>query len=64
MTTGSYTGDPCSNCGRIRVELDGICDKCHWDTTKDDYADQCNNCEHRTNNEDGYCSDLCREMNE
>ena len=36
-----YTGEPCPNCGRYRVESWGcgkrICEKCHWCIEDQDY---------------------------
>lgn len=57
----SYRSHPCPNCGRHRVELDGICEKCTWNEDTKAYAAQCDECMRPTANEDGYCSDACRE---
>lgn len=34
----TYRPTSCPNCGRDRVELSGICEKCGWDVDGDDYA--------------------------
>lgn len=57
----SYRDHPCSNCGRHRVELDGICEKCNWNEDIDAYAHRCTECDRPMANEDGYCSDMCRD---
>jgi hypothetical protein len=33
-----YRAVDCPNCGRNRVELDGVCDKCFWDADGGDFA--------------------------
>lgn len=33
-----YRGIGCPNCGRNRVQLDGICEKCDWDADGGDYV--------------------------
>jgi hypothetical protein len=35
---GTYTGEPCPNCGRARMLKLGVCDKCYWDVTTGTYA--------------------------
>ena len=35
---GAYTGDPCPNCGRVRMLKIGVCDKCYWDLSTGTYA--------------------------
>lgn len=32
-----YRNEDCSNCGRLRVETNGICEKCGWDADGDEY---------------------------
>lgn len=34
----SYRNMDCPNCGRHRIELDGVCEKCQWDVDGNDYA--------------------------
>ena len=38
-----YTGKPCTQCGRVRVEAyengDKVCEKCHWNETTKEYED-------------------------
>ena len=34
----SYRDLECPNCGRNRVELDGVCEKCYWDVDGGDYV--------------------------
>lgn len=38
MTMPVYRPDACSNCGRFRVQTDGVCEKCNWDVDGGDYA--------------------------
>lgn len=33
-----YRNVDCPNCGRHRVQSDGVCEKCFWDVDGDDYA--------------------------
>lgn len=33
-----YRNTKCNKCGRFRVELDGVCEKCLWDNDGGDYA--------------------------
>lgn len=35
---GDYRDIACPNCGRHRVETDGICEKCHWDVDGGDWV--------------------------
>lgn len=37
LVTG-YLDMDCKNCGRARLELDGICEKCGFDNIKNKYA--------------------------
>jgi ribosomal protein L37AE/L43A len=37
-TEANYRDVACPNCGRNRVELDGVCDKCLWDIDGGNYA--------------------------
>jgi len=32
------SGGRCTNCGRYRVQTDGVCDKCWWDNDRGNYA--------------------------
>lgn len=34
----AYRNIDCPNCGRGRVESDGVCEKCEWDIDGGDYA--------------------------
>lgn len=33
-----YRDMECPQCGRHRVESDGVCEKCEWDTDNGDFA--------------------------
>lgn len=56
----SYRDLECPSCGRHRVMLDGVCEKCSWDADGDDYATitrpapQCIVCMGQSNH-DGTC---------
>lgn len=34
----SYRSSDCPNCGRHRVQADGVCEKCDWDADGGDYV--------------------------
>jgi uncharacterized OB-fold protein len=34
---GGYLDMDCKNCGRRRVESDGVCEKCHYDNINNEY---------------------------
>lgn len=38
LPESSYRSIDCPNCGRNRVEQDGVCEKCDWDVDGGDYA--------------------------
>jgi hypothetical protein len=33
-----YRDVECTNCGRVRVEMNGVCEKCDWDNDNGNYA--------------------------
>ena len=57
----SYRNINCPNCGRVRVELDGICEKCTWDVDKGEYAKRCEQCNRPMAGDEKYCSESCLE---
>jgi molybdenum cofactor biosynthesis enzyme MoaA len=37
-TADNYRNGDCPNCKRHRIQADGVCEKCFWDVTGNDYA--------------------------
>jgi len=37
MSENYYRNEDCPNCGRHRVQADGVCEKCGWDVDYGDY---------------------------
>ena len=40
----NYLDYDCKNCGRHRVEINGICEKCNYDNIENEYAKPINDC--------------------